>query len=87
VAPASVAAKTRSAALIVALFAACHAASAAMMDAPDCGAPDSLQCRADSVLHLLYDISYVLGFVLIVIVVIAVRIYLRNRKRKNLLHD
>ncbi len=70
------------------LFAACHAASAAMLDTPaDCGAPDSLQCRADSVLTILYDISYVLGFVLIVIVIIAVRVYLRNRKRKNLLHD
>jgi hypothetical protein len=70
------------------LFAACHVAFAAVMDAPsDCGAPDSLQCRADRVLNTLYDISYVLGFVLIVIVIIAVRVYLRNRKRKNLLHD
>jgi hypothetical protein len=70
------------------LLAACRVVAAAMMDAPaDCGAPDSLQCRADSVLNLLYDVSYVLGFVLIVIVIIALRVYLRNRKRKNLLHD
>jgi len=70
------------------LFAACHVALAATMDAPaDCGAPDSLQCRANSVLNILYDISYVLGFVLIVIVILAVRVYVRNRKRKNLLHD
>jgi hypothetical protein len=70
------------------LFAACRAASATMLDAgTDCGAPDSLQCRADRVLNLLYDISYVLGFVLIVIVIIAARVYLRNRRRKNLLHD
>jgi hypothetical protein len=70
------------------LFAAWHVASAAVLDAPaDCGAPDSLQCRANSVLSILYDISIVLGLVLIVVLAIAVHIYLRNRKSKNLLHD
>jgi hypothetical protein len=84
------ASKTRFAALALgfALTAALPgtAAHATILDsAASCGDPGSLQCRLDNILNLLDGLSIILGVVLLVIVVIAVRIYLKNRNAKKLL--
>ncbi len=85
-APPANASKTRFAALALGLALSRSVANAALLDTPaDCGDPGSLQCRLDHILGLLYVLSIVLGVALLVIVVIAVRIYLKNRNAKKLL--
>ena len=80
------ASKTRFAALALAISACCQTAHAALLDAPaNCDAASGLQCRLHNILTLLYGVSIVLGALLIVIIIIAIRIYIRNRNSRKLL--
>jgi hypothetical protein len=57
----------------------------AMVSTPDCSASgNSLQCHLDSVLHFLYATGIALAAVLVVISIVAIRIYYRNRNTRIL---
>jgi hypothetical protein len=71
-------------ALALSLYAG-HAQAAFLSSSEDCGARGSLQCKLDSILNLLDGLSIILGIVLLVIIAIAVRIYVKNRNSKKLL--
>ncbi len=51
----------------------------------NCDASSGLQCRLNNILTLLYGVSVVLGVVLIVVVIVAIRSYFRLRKSRKLL--
>jgi hypothetical protein len=60
-------------------------AALALAFSPDCDASsNTLQCRLDSVLHFLYATGILLGVVLIVISIVAVRIYYKNKRTRIL---
>ncbi len=57
----------------------------ALASTPDCDASgNSLQCHLDSVLHFLYATGAILAVILVVISIVAVRIYYRNRNARIL---
>ena len=50
---------------------------------PDCSASgDSLKCHLLQILSALYVLAGILGFVLAIVLVVAVRIYLKNKRNR-----
>jgi hypothetical protein len=57
----------------------------ALVSAPDCSATgNSFQCDLDRILHFLYATGIILAVVLVIISIVAIRIYYRNRSARIL---
>jgi hypothetical protein len=61
------------------------ASASALVLSQDCRtAPDSLGCRLNGVLDFLYAAALMLGVVLVVVIVVTIRIYRKNKDDKGL---
>jgi hypothetical protein len=55
-----------------------------LFDTPDCSASgDSLKCHLLQILSFLYVVSGILAFVLLIVLAIVIRIYLKNKSSKQ----
>lgn len=71
----------RSSAALLGVFSGGAAHAEAVLAAADCkSSPASLGCHLDALLNLLYIAAGVLGVVLVVVLVVAVRVYRKNDK-------
>jgi hypothetical protein len=60
-------------------------AALALASMPDCSdSGNSFQCHLDTILHFLYAAGAILAVILVVISIIAIRIYYRNRSARIL---
>jgi hypothetical protein len=68
----------------IGLFVRAASASAILIPRNCRTAPDSLGCRLNGVLDFLYAAAAMLGVVLVVVIVVTIRIYRRNRDDEGL---
>jgi hypothetical protein len=55
-----------------------------LSDTPDCSVSgDSLKCHLLQILSFLYFLAGILGFVLLIVVAIAARIYVKNKRNRQ----
>jgi hypothetical protein len=72
--------RSRFAAILALLFVAASMHAATLTLVPDCSlSSNRLHCELLGVLNMLYDVAGILGFILVIVIVLAIRSFRKNQ--------